>query len=54
MYLKIAKKIDLQKRLSNFELPWWVNCSQIDKKEVIYINYEWNTISWVKIIYLGH
>ena len=34
--------------LSNFQLPLWLSCSQIDIKVVISIKYGWNTIAWAK------
>ena len=26
----------------------WLNCNQIDMKEVVSVKHEWNTIAWVK------
>ena len=40
---------NLLKFLSNFQLPLWLSCSQIDIKVVISIKYGWNTIAWAKL-----
>ena len=53
-YLKITKKVDLLKFLSNIELLLWLSCSQIDLKVVISIKYDQNTIAWAKVMHLGH
>ena len=42
------------KFLSNFELPLWLTCNQIDIKKVISIKYGWNTIAWEKIRQMRH
>ena len=42
------------KILTNFELPLWLNCSQINIKVVIFIKYGWITIVWAQIINLRH
>ena len=38
------------KNLSNFELPLWLNCNQIDS----FMKYGWNTIVLGKVSYLRH
>ena len=60
--LKVAKNLISRnfyailswKFLSNFEPPYWLNCNQIEMKEVISITYGWNTIAWATNVDLGH
>ena len=52
--LKLPKKLDLLKFLSNIELLLWLSCSQTDLKVVISIKCDWNTIAWAKVMHLGH